>query len=208
MFLFDNAVVTSIYTVNTVHVINELAQGHFGGVEFVAGSAGTTSAFADYGGTVSGTVKATSVGHGLLTGDIIAIENGANYKGVFTITVIDTDNFYFTATWVANDGVTNWQMADYFKVTKTGNILITSSFSVRPEVPNDVFIFQNYVNDVINPHARSEVKLKVAADLQLVSLTSIDPVVVGDRIWMSVQNITGAGDLYIKHANFSIVELI
>jgi len=61
------------------------------------------SAFSDYGGTVAGTVKATSTGHGLSAGTTsnIAIANTEYYDGVYTVTYIDANNFYFTATWVA-----------------------------------------------------------------------------------------------------------
>jgi len=67
------------------------------------------TAFADYGGTVAGTVKATSVAHGL-TGTVanIRISGTTNYDGVYTITVIDVDNFYFTDTWVSNDATGWW----------------------------------------------------------------------------------------------------
>jgi len=69
----------------------------------------TITAFADNGG---GTVKATSVGHGL-TGTVasIKISGTTNYNGVYTVTVIDANNFYFTDTWVANDA-TGWWSKD------------------------------------------------------------------------------------------------
>ena len=64
--------------------------------------------FADYSGTVAGTVKATSAGHGLLTGDAATIKDGSigAYDGCEIITKIDTDNFYFTATWSATETAT------------------------------------------------------------------------------------------------------
>jgi hypothetical protein len=67
------------------------------------------TAFADNGG---GTVKATSFGHGL-TGTVasIKISGTTNYNGVYTVTVIDANNFYFTDTWVANDA-TGWWSKD------------------------------------------------------------------------------------------------
>ncbi|OQA82239.1 MAG: hypothetical protein BWY29_00945 [Microgenomates group bacterium ADurb.Bin238] len=67
------------------------------------------TAFADYGTTAPGTVKATSAGHGL-SGTVanIRISGTTNYNGLYTITVIDVDNFYFTDTWVANDATGWW----------------------------------------------------------------------------------------------------
>ena len=64
------------------------------------------TAFADYSGTVAGTVKATSVAHGLTGTSTKQITGTVNYNGSKTITVIDADSFYFTATWVASE--TGW----------------------------------------------------------------------------------------------------
>ena len=73
----------------------------------------TITAFADYGGTVAGTVKATSTAHGLPSGTTadIAISGTTNYNGVYTVTYIDVDNFYFTKAWVSNDA-TGWWSRD------------------------------------------------------------------------------------------------
>ena len=76
------------------------------------------SAFADYGATVTGTVKATSNTHGLATGDIITISGTTNYNGTFVITKIDANDFYFTDTWVANDGASILQKVDYLTFTR------------------------------------------------------------------------------------------
>jgi hypothetical protein len=64
------------------------------------------TAFANYGATVAGTVKATSVGHGLTGTTTKEITGTVNYNGSKSVTVIDVDNFYFTATWVATE--TGW----------------------------------------------------------------------------------------------------
>lgn len=62
--------------------------------------------FADYSATVAGTVKATSVAHGLTGSSTKTISGTVNYQGARAITVIDVDSFYFTATWVATE--TGW----------------------------------------------------------------------------------------------------
>lgn len=75
---------------------------------------GSISAFADYSGTVAGTVKATtSAAHGLATNDYVTHTGTTNYNGTFQVTVIDADEYYFTDTWVSDDGTgtftkTNW----------------------------------------------------------------------------------------------------
>ena len=66
------------------------------------------TAFADYSGTVSGTVSATSTAHGLITGDLITIKDGSigAYDGEEVITKIDANSFYFTATFSATETAT------------------------------------------------------------------------------------------------------
>ena len=63
------------------------------------------TAFADYSGTVPGTVSATSATHGLPAGptDNIGIYGTINYNGVYTVTYIDANSFYFTKPWVATE---------------------------------------------------------------------------------------------------------
>lgn len=64
----------------------------------------TITAFSNYGSTVYETVRATSVGHGLVTGMYVDITGSTNYNGEHYVTRIDNDTFYFTDTWVSNDG--------------------------------------------------------------------------------------------------------
>lgn len=71
-FVHNNVTETTITTQDVPHAIKLMAQGHSqNGLTFTAGINGTTSAFADYSGTVAGTVKATDTTHGLTTGDVI-----------------------------------------------------------------------------------------------------------------------------------------
>ena len=91
------------------------------GIKIISGKNGDVTAFADYSGTVAGTVKATSVGHGLTTGTEIAIAGPSTYNGTFTITSIDADNFYFTDTW----GSTS--TGSYFKTSEPRRVWITGN---------------------------------------------------------------------------------
>jgi hypothetical protein len=72
---------------------------------------GPIATFADYSGTVSGTVKVTDVAHDLATNDRIRITGTTNYNGLYTITVIDDDNFYITHSWDGNDATGTWTIA-------------------------------------------------------------------------------------------------
>ena len=73
-------------------------------------TSGPISAFADYSGTVAGTVKVTDVGHGLGVGTTANVEifGTTNYSGIYTVTRIDNDNFYFTHTWDGDDATGWW----------------------------------------------------------------------------------------------------
>ena len=68
------------------------------------------TAFSDYSGTVAGAVKATSVAHGLTGTTTKMISGTVSYNGSKSVTVIDADNFYFTATWVSTQ--TGWWAID------------------------------------------------------------------------------------------------
>lgn len=62
--------------------------------------------FSDYSGTVAKTVLATDTEHGLTTGDRVYIydptSSGTGYEGIHTITVVDADTFYFSATYTVS----------------------------------------------------------------------------------------------------------
>ena len=88
---------------------NNTAIGYFCLYDLVA-THDTITAFVNYSGTVAGTVKATSTGHGRSTGNSLIISGSTDYDGTYTITVIDTDNFYFTDTYVGNETVGFWTL--------------------------------------------------------------------------------------------------
>lgn len=88
---------------------------------------GAITAFADYSGTVAGAVKVTDASHGLITGNSITIAGTTNYNGTYTITSIDSDTFYITATWVATE---------------------TGTWTRNHYVP---FVYIQKVDDLVNP---------------------------------------------------------
>lgn len=76
------------------------------------------TAFADYSGTVAGTVKVTSVSHGFETDDIVTHSGTTNYNGTFSITKIDANNYYFTDTWVADDATGTADQEQFVDLTR------------------------------------------------------------------------------------------
>lgn len=210
-FIHDNAVETEIETQDVVHALGAFfCEGHSNGSTTVAGITGTTSAFADYGATVTGTVKATDGDHGLSTGDIITINGGDDYAGIYEITVIDSDNFYFTATWNDDDGVVTWTRPDIMLPVDGTNTaaLFLVTFSVLPASANQVFEFHLYRNTDEIDHFKVEQKLLQTADMNSISMTGVDPIVKGDKFWIGITNTTSTANLLIKHGNTSMVELI
>ncbi len=85
-------------------------------------TAKTITVFADYTGTVAGTVKVTtSTSHTYLTNDVAVITSTTNYNGTYDLTKIDTNEFYITVTWVADDA--------------TGTVTLTNSnFRIKAEL--------------------------------------------------------------------------
>jgi len=75
----------------------------------------TITAFADYDDMFTGTVLVTAASHGLVTGDLVEIDDTTNYDDEYQITRVNDDTFYITATWVADDatGTAYWISNDY-----------------------------------------------------------------------------------------------
>jgi hypothetical protein len=61
------------------------------------------TAFADYSGTVAGTVLVTSATHLVETGMSVTIAGTTNYNGFYSATKVNANTYYITAIWVAND---------------------------------------------------------------------------------------------------------
>ena len=85
--------------------------------------------FADYSGTVSGTVLATDTGHTYLTGDTITIKDGSigAYDGDENITKVDANSYYFTATFSATETATaQWTSNKFnYRYTRPTSLQIT-----------------------------------------------------------------------------------
>ena len=102
-----------------------------------SGSSGSISAFANYGATVTGTVQATSSNHGLLTGDSITIADSTNFNATETITRIDDNNFYFTASWVSTADETGTWSSD--NVINGLRITYHSKYEEVTDITNNLY---------------------------------------------------------------------
>jgi len=86
-------------------ITDEWVDGYYSVVYNVWMTATNITAFADYSGTVSGTVLVTSATHLIETGMSVTIAGTTNYNGFYNATKVNANTFYITATWVADDAV-------------------------------------------------------------------------------------------------------
>ena len=84
-------------------VTGEWVDGFYNVVYDIHMQSTNITAFADYSGTVAGTVKVTSATHLVQTGMKVTIAGTTNYDGIYDATRISANEYYITATWVADD---------------------------------------------------------------------------------------------------------
>ena len=207
MIVISNQTAT-IETANTPHAFTGLSTGDVQDFSFVAGITGAITAYADYSGTVAGTVKATCVGHGLVTNDIITIRGTTNYNGIFQITRIDDDNFYFTDTWVADDGASDFEMGDYLLAGTgtTGEYDLEWNSSVSEGGgAGSIVLFCPMQNTTILTKASAKRKF-ANNDVGSISGGGHIAITVADRIWFTHQS-DGTNDLTVNLMNLRLSRL-
>ncbi|MFH1561851.1 MAG: hypothetical protein ABIF11_00320, partial [Nitrospirota bacterium] len=95
-----------------------------GKISAFASLTGVPASFADYTTTVENTVLITDVAHGLVSGMNVIIAGTVNYNGTHEVTVVDADNFYISANYVAEAGGGTWT-ADGTVITDVDHNLAT-----------------------------------------------------------------------------------
>lgn len=205
-YIYDNSTATVIETADTPIALRiNILTGTLDGFTFAAGSTAEITAYADYSGTVAETVLATST-HGLTTGDIITIRGTTNYNGIFQITVVDSTHFYFTDTWVADDGASDFdQPARLIAGTgAAGTYAATWQMSTAP-ASACTLIWK--MNRNVVPCYKSTAERKYAInDLDTCSSSCIYTIADGDVIWLSVQS-SDTGNITNKHGEYYLLRL-
>ncbi len=210
MIVVSNQTAT-IETADTPHAFTGLSTGDVQDFSFVAGLTGPIASYADYSGTVAGTILATDVGHGLVTGDIITIRGTTapnNYNGIHQITRVDDDTFYFTDTWNADAGASDWEMGDYLLagVGTTGEYDIEWNSSVSEGGgAGSIVLFCPMQNTTILTKASSKRKF-ANNDVGSISGGGHIAIVVADRIWFTHQS-DGTNDLTVNLMNLRLSRL-
>ena len=188
MYIYNNSNVTVIETADTPIALRQISEGLNSGFIFHAGSTGAITAYADYSGTVAGTVLVTDVGHGLATGDIITIRGSTNYNGIFAVTVVSVDTFYITDTWVADDGASDWDQGASLTAQPGAAGIYTSTWQMTTAPAGACrVLFKANIN--ITPQDKSSAGRELAInDEDNNSSTCLLDVSEGDIIWLSAQS--------------------
>jgi len=211
MYVAGGAVATNIETASIPVALMPLATGLVSSAPAAwtfgvgAGNAigNAISAFADYGGTVPGTVQATTgAAHNLTTGDYVGIRGTTNYNGIFQVTVIDATSFYFTDTWVADDATGDIDLPDRLIAgTGAAGKYLASVYVEWTTGGADTHEFAVYVNGT----AAGNLTHTVANGGRIV-MSGLLTIAEGDWVYL-VATSNGTGTLTVVNADLSLVRV-
>lgn len=207
IYLNGNTTATAIDTAAQPHGLAVGATGLVSGFTFKAGTVGDIASVAD---NEDGTVTVTSTAHGLVTGDIVTINNSTDYDGVYVVTKVDDDTFKITVTYTETRTGTFQRAACLIADVNTFGIFEVNYVATVLSAGNyKELLFLLYQN--ITPNTRSvaqkEFGMAGTADEheQLVGKCLMN-ISAGDIIWLAVQNLTDNVDFTVRHMNLSLVE--
>ncbi len=131
--------------------------------------------FADYTGTVSGTVLATDTGHPYVSGDMVTISEGSvgSYDDDEVITVVDANSYYFTATFVSTETATaNWTSQQFiYRYQRPTSIRVTSVQVGGIELTD----WEREGNYILTNLEDTEVDMKYIATVSNLTVTNFPP---------------------------------
>lgn len=201
MYFNENAVATVIETADTPVMLRNLTAGKLNNFTYTAGSTGAITGYADG----SGVVEVAAAGHGLSTGDIISIRGTTNYNGIWEITYIDDNNLAIPATWVADDGASDWDEGDYVTAGASTDGEYTLDFALsgaESGAAGSNIKIQTVVNDSLCTKCINERKFSTNDRGNLVGTAEVD-VVAGDRVAFVIVS-DGTNDFTFKYGNFNM----
>jgi hypothetical protein len=206
MYLNDNASAQVIETANTPIGLRNFTTGTVFGFTYDAGNTGAITAFADYSGTVAGTVLATCATHGLTTGDYITIRGTTSYNGLFQITKVDDNTFYFTDTWVADDATGDFDQPAHLVCNVAGTYDFDWNMTLLEATTggSDVSIVP-YIN------ATAQVKSKAVntmGDAIKANMSGGDQIalVANDWVYLTASS-SGVLDITCSNGNFKLTKI-
>jgi len=210
MYLNDNSSATVVETANTPIGLRNFTSGTLSGWTFDAGSTGAITVYADYSGTIAGTVLATAAAHGLSTGDYITIRGTTNYNGLYQITDTDGGHFYFTAAWAGDDGASDFDQASYLEAgsTSAGMYSIEWSLTINMgiETWTEITVIP-YKNTTSVPEAVAQMGVGGFDKPTCMSATGfVTSVASGDRIFLAPQY-TEIYDIYAVFGSLKLTRV-
>ena len=115
-FITTGSIIADRLNISNVADIGNIILGNTGyirttGKDSYVSPTGSITNIIDYGATVPGTIKITSAIHNLSTDNVVVITGTTNYDGTYTITVVDANDYYVTATYVADETSGTWELS-------------------------------------------------------------------------------------------------
>jgi len=214
MYYFDNTVATEIEAVDQWHPAYALTEGELDGWTIDAGGSVDILSFADYSGTVAGTIKSTTDGaHSFATGDIVCLvgtniaDGGANdYEGQYEITVIDADEFYFTnANWNATTTAVA-KKPDTLRADtgSAGSYIYNGSASASSVLGDKEYDWTLFKDTTRSEKVNARQYHKNANEYVTVVGTGVFEVSNGEKFWFAIRGNTDATNLVIRYSNATI----
>lgn len=207
MVLHDNSTATAINSQNKEHAGRIIGTGDLQNWTFTAGTTGSIANTADNGGTL----RITDVGHGLITGDIVAITGLATaaQNDVTVITRIDDDTFDCDdISFVTGSETGIWDQGSYLTAgtDAIGKYFLSLSSSVSSASANQTFEWHIYINATRQDEGAIRRKFS-STDIGNISSSGILTIADGDRVWVAISNFTSTANLTHLHASMSLHRL-
>lgn len=209
MYMYEATKTITINATDEYHGVEGFGAGtQISGTTFLASANGVITSTANNGGVL----RCTDAGHGLTTGQYIAL-NGmgdALHVGTTRVTVIDASTFdcddiaYNSA---ADTGF--WQRGSSISIDSGfgGTYVITFSMSILSVANNKNYKFEMVKNTTDLDEFAAERKIAIQNDLGNMGASGIVSLAAGDVIWQKVENRTDSSNLVIEHANVHMFKL-
>jgi hypothetical protein len=204
MYLYQNATVTAIDIVNAYHPLAvATAIGMCNGFTPKLGKVSAVASVASAAGGAK--ITCTSVAHGFLDGEVIAIVNSTNYDGNYYVESKTNDTFVVAKAYVATRAFNAIRGGSLKAGANSAGVYELSwNASAKPSAVNKNFTVEPFVNLTPEDKASCNQLLSSTSDTQNVGSGCILTIAAGDYIFMGIKNTTDSTDLTVVSANLRI----
>lgn len=209
IYLDDNSAGQSVTTLGVpIGVFNYTLGEKTADWAHYAGKARAITAYADYSGTVAGTVKVTtSAAHDLVNGIYITIRGSTNYNEVLQIQIIDAANFYITHSWDGDDGASALTMPTQFLYTGSASRIFTLDWDIsvaKSAGSAATVIYVCYVNGTPQVKTSGQEDLP-DTDIRHIGGGGIISITTNDWVFITVES-TNTDNLTMSYGSLRITE--